>query len=61
MKKLFFVLLTALAVTGLFAEMSIKDIMRRFNEKLERHSIPKAEVVIGAINFGETETNYSGA
>ena len=61
MKKLYFVALLSVAVSGLFAELSIKDIIKRFDEKLARNSIPKAEVVIGSINFGETETHGSAA
>ncbi len=61
MKKLFFIALLSVAVSGLFAELSIKDIIKRFDEKLARNSIPKAEVVIGSINFGETETHGSAA
>jgi len=45
-----------MAVSNLFAEMSIKDVLRSFDEKLARNSIPKAEVVIGSIHFGQTET-----
>ena len=61
MKKLCFAALLFVAVSGLFADMSIKDIIKRFDEKLARNSIPKAEVVIGSINFGETETHGSAA
>lgn len=57
MKKLFFVALLCVAVTGLFSEMSIKDVIRQFDEKLGTSSIPSAETVIGHIYFAETETN----
>ena len=61
MKKLFFVSILCIAVSGLFAEMSIKDVLHRFDEQLARNSIPKAEVVIGSIHFGQTETHGSVA
>ena len=61
MRKLFFVLLFCIVVNGLFGETSIKDVVHRFDEKLAQHSIPSAEVVIGSINFGETETNGTAA
>ena len=61
MKKIFVITLLCVAVTGLFAEMSIKDVLRRFDEQLARNSIPKAEVVIGSIHFGQTETHGSVA
>jgi len=61
MKKIFVVLLLSMAVSSLFAEKSIEDVMRSFNEKLARNGIPKAEVVIGSIHFGETETHGSVA
>lgn len=61
MKKLFFVSMLCMAMSGLFAEMSIKDVLHRFDEQLARNSIPKAEVVIGSIHFGQTETHGSVA
>ena len=61
MKKIFCVALLCVVVTGLFAELSIKDIIKRFDEKLARNGIPKAEVVIGSINFGATETHGSAS
>ena len=61
MKKIFVITLLCVAVTGMFAEMSIKDVLRRFDEQLARNSIPKAEVVIGSIHFGQTETHGSVA
>lgn len=39
------------------AQNSIKDIIRSFDEKLAQHSIPSAEIVIGSIHFGDTDTN----
>lgn len=42
---------------GIYAQNSIKDVIRRFDEKLGSSSIPSAETVIGHIYFAETETN----
>lgn len=60
-RKIVLLTIILFAVQSIFAQTSIKDVLSRFDEKLAQHSIPSAEVMIGSINFGETETNGTAA
>lgn len=60
--KRFVVAVLALYATGaLYAQKSIGDVIKRFDERLSQRNIPTAEVAVGGIYFGESGTNGTAA
>lgn len=60
--KRFIVTVLALCAAGtLYAQKSIGDVIKRFDERLSQRNIPTAEIAVGGIYFGESGTNGTAA
>ncbi len=60
-KKLIGTVLALCAAGALYAEKSIGDVIKRFDERLSQRNILTAEIAVGGIYFGDSGTNGSAA
>lgn len=60
-KKLISTVLALCAAGALYAEKSIGEVIKRFDERLSQRNIPTAEISVGGIYFGDSGTNGTAA
>lgn len=61
MKRFVVAVLALYAAGALYAQKSIGDVIKRFDERLWQRNIPTAEIAVGGIYFGESGTNGTAA
>ena len=61
MKRFVVAVLALYAAGALYAQKSIGDVIKRFDERLSQRNILTAEIAVGGIYFGESGTNGTAA
>ena len=61
MKRFVVAVLALYAAGALYAQKSIGEVIKRFDERLSQRNIPTAEIAVGGIYFGESGTNGTAA